>query len=100
MDPFDHLGWQNRGTLGQIGGREVRAAVGANLMCESFETPGNPDAANGLITQQGGSWFDGKLDGKRTISALFEETVLPLTDKLELDAAAQAYQRPPSRDLQ
>jgi hypothetical protein len=54
------------GTIAKIGGREVRA-VGASLMRESFYTPGNQDAANGLITQQGGSWFD----GQRNIAAVF-----------------------------
>ncbi|MGZ5198357.1 MAG: TonB-dependent receptor plug domain-containing protein [Telluria sp.] len=78
------------GTLAKLGGREVRAAFGVNLMRESFETPGNPDAANGLITQQGGSWFD----GQRTIGALFGETIVPLTDKLELNAAARLDKYP------
>lgn len=78
------------GTIGHLGGREVRAAFGANLMRESFYTPGNTDAANGLITQQGGSWFD----GKRTIAAVFGETVVPLTDKLELNAAARVDKYP------
>lgn len=78
------------GTIAKIGEREVRAAVGTSLMRESFETPGNPDAANGLITQQGGSWFD----GKRTIGAVFGEVVVPLTDKLELNAAARLDKYP------
>ena len=78
------------GTIAKIGDREVRAAVGANLMRESFYTPGNTDAANGLITQQGGSWFD----GQRTISALFGEVVVPVTDKLELNAAARVDKYP------
>ena len=78
------------GTIAKIGEREVRAAVGANVMRESFYTPGNQDAANGLITQQGGSWFD----GKRNISALFGEVVMPLTDKLELNAAARLDKYP------
>jgi outer membrane receptor protein involved in Fe transport len=78
------------GTVAKIGEREVRAAFGASLMRESFDTPGNADAANGLITQQGGSWFD----GKRTISALFGEVVVPVTDKLELNAAARLDKYP------
>jgi len=78
------------GTLAKIGEREVRAAFGTSLMRESFDTPGNADAANGLITQQGGSWFD----GKRTISAVFGEVVVPLTDKLELNAAARLDKYP------
>jgi len=78
------------GTLFKLGEREVRAAFGANLMRESFETPGNPDAANGLITQQGGSWFD----GKRTISSLFGEVVVPVTDTLEVNAAARLDKYP------
>jgi len=78
------------GTLFKLGEREVRAAFGASLMRESFDTPGNADAANGLITQQGGSWFD----GKRTISALFGEVVVPVTDTLELNAAARLDKYP------
>ena len=78
------------GTLMKLGDREVRAAFGANLMRESFDTPGNPDAANGLITQQGGSWFD----GERTISAVFGEVVVPVTDKLEVNAAARLDKYP------
>jgi len=78
------------GTLFKLGEREVRAAVGTNLMRESFDTPGNPDAANGLITQQGGSWFD----GKRTVSALFGEVVVPVTDTLEVNAAARLDKYP------
>lgn len=78
------------GTLFKLGEREVRAAVGTNLMRESFNTPGNADAANGLITQQGGSWFD----GRRTVSALFGEVVVPVTDKLEVNAAARLDKYP------
>jgi iron complex outermembrane receptor protein len=78
------------GTIMKLGGREVRAAVGTSLMRESFDTPGNADAANGLITQQGGSWFD----GKRTIGAVFSEVVVPLTDTLELNAAARLDKYP------
>lgn len=78
------------GTLAKIDGREVRAAFGTSLMRESFDTPGNADAAAGLITQQGGSWFD----GKRTIAAVFGEVVVPLTEKLELNAAARLDKYP------
>ncbi len=78
------------GTLFELGGREVRAAFGANLMRESFDTPGNADAANGLITQQGGSWFD----GKRTIASLFGEVVVPISDTLEVNAAARLDKYP------
>ena len=78
------------GTIAKLGEREVRAAFGTNLMRESFYTPGNADAANGLITQQGGSWFD----GRRNISALFSEVVVPLTSTLELDAAARLDKYP------
>ena len=78
------------GTLFKLGEREVRAAVGTNIMRESFLTPGNADAANGLITQQGGSWFD----GKRTIAAVFGEVVVPLSDTLEVNAAARLDKYP------
>jgi outer membrane receptor protein involved in Fe transport len=78
------------GTVAKLGEREVRVAVGTNLMRESFYTPGNTDAANGLITQQGGSWFD----GQRNIAALFGEVVVPVTDKLELNAAARVDKYP------
>ncbi|GGC00494.1 TonB-dependent receptor plug domain-containing protein [Pseudoduganella buxea] len=78
------------GTLAKLGEREIRAAFGTSLMRESFDTPGNADAANGLITQQGGSWFD----GRRTISALFGEVIVPLTDTLELNAAARLDKYP------
>lgn len=78
------------GTIGHLPAGEVRAAFGVNLMRESFYTPGNADAANGLITQQGGSWFD----GKRTVGAVFGETIAPLTKNLELDAAARLDKYP------
>src|SRR5690606_2709437 len=50
----------------------------------------NQDAADGLITQQGGSWFD----GKRNTYALFSEAVAPITDKLELDLALRVDKYP------
>lgn len=78
------------GTVAKLDAGEVRAAFGANLMRESFFTPGNTDAANGLITQQGGSWFD----GKRTIGALFSEVIVPITKSLELNAAARLDKYP------
>ncbi|MDM4767662.1 TonB-dependent receptor [Pelomonas sp. SE-A7] len=78
------------GTLAKLPGGEVRAAFGANLMRESFFTPGNTDAANGLITQQGGSWFD----GKRTVGALFSEVIVPFSKSLELNAAARLDKYP------
>ena len=88
---FDIQSWTRLHTLdGKVEGPlftlpagEARAAFGFNVTRETFYTPGNEDAANGKITQQGGSWFD----GKRTTYALFAETVAPLTEKLELDAA-------------
>jgi len=69
---------------------EVRAAFGFNVSRETFYTPGNEDAANGKITQQGGSWFD----GERTTYALFAETVAPITEKLEIDAAIRLDKYP------
>ncbi|WP_295845132.1 TonB-dependent receptor [uncultured Xanthomonas sp.] len=95
---FDIESWTRLHTLdGKIEGPlfrlpagEMRAAFGFNASRETFYTPGNPDAANGLITQQGGSWFD----GKRNTYALFAETVAPITDKLELDAALRADKYP------
>ncbi|MGA6149965.1 TonB-dependent receptor domain-containing protein [Stenotrophomonas sp. NPDC077461] len=95
---FDIESWTRLHTLdGKIEGPlftlpagEVRAAFGFNATRETFYTPGNPDAANGLITQQGGSWFD----GRRNTYALFAETVAPLTDKLELEAALRVDKYP------
>ena len=78
------------GPLGQLAGGEVRAAFGFNASRESFYTPGNSDAANGLITQQGGSWFD----GARNTYALFAEAVAPITEKLEFDAALRLDKYP------
>ncbi len=78
------------GALFDMPAGEVRAAFGFNVTRETFYTPGNEDAANGLITQQGGSWFD----GARNTYALFAETVAPLTDKLELDAALRLDKYP------
>lgn len=78
------------GALAKLDAGEVRAAFGVNLMRESFFTPGNTDAANGLITQQGGSWFD----GKRTIGAVFSEVIVPITKSLELNAAARLDKYP------
>ncbi|KGM25538.1 TonB-dependent receptor domain-containing protein [Stenotrophomonas maltophilia] len=78
------------GPLFQLPAGEMRAAFGFNASRETFYTPGNADAANGLITQQGGSWFD----GKRNTYALFAETVAPITDKLELDAAVRVDKYP------
>ncbi len=95
---FDIQSWTRLHTLdGKIEGPlfnlpagEVRAAFGFNVSRETFYTPGNTDAANGKITQQGGSWFD----GRRTTSALFAEVVAPLTEKLELDAALRVDKYP------
>ena len=95
---FDIESWTRLHTLdGKIEGPiytlpagEVRAAFGFNLSRETFYTPGNEDAANGLITQQGGSFFD----GKRTTSALFAEAVAPITGKLEIDAAVRLDKYP------
>ena len=95
---FDIQSWTRLHTLdGKIEGPlfdlpagEVRAAFGFNATRETFYTPGNQDAANGLITQQGGSWFD----GKRNTYALFSEAVAPITDKLELDAALRLDKYP------
>lgn len=95
---FDIQSWTRLHTLdGKIEGPlfalpagEVRAAFGFNVMRETFFTPGNPDAADGLITQQGGSFFD----GKRTTYAVFAEAVAPLTEKLELDAALRVDKYP------
>jgi outer membrane receptor protein involved in Fe transport len=78
------------GKLTTLAAGDVRAAFGYNLMQESFYTPGNKDAADGHITQQGGSWFD----GQRTIGALFSEVVVPITKNLELDAAARLDKYP------
>ena len=95
---FDIQSWTRLHTLdGKIEGPlfnlpagEVRAAFGFNVNRETFFTPGNEDAANGLITQQGGSFFD----GKRTTYALFAEAVAPITEKLELDAAVRLDKYP------
>jgi outer membrane receptor protein involved in Fe transport len=95
---FDIQSWTRLHTLdGKVEGPlfnlpagEVRAAFGFNLSRETFYTPGNEDAANGLITQQGGSWFD----GKRNTYALFAEAVAPITEKLELDAALRVDKYP------
>ncbi len=95
---FDIESWTRLHTLdGKIEGPiytlpagEVRAAFGFNLSRETFYTPGNEDAANGLITQQGGSFFD----GARTTSALFAEAVAPITEKLEIDAAMRLDKYP------
>ncbi len=95
---FDIQSWTRLHTLdGKIEGPlftlpagEMRAAFGFNASRETFYTPGNADAANGLITQQGGSWFD----GKRNTYAVFAETVAPLTEKLELDAALRVDKYP------
>ena len=78
------------GSIGKLPAGDVRAAFGANVMHESFETPGNADAANGKITQQGGSWFD----GKRTIVALFAEANIPLAKNLEVNTAARLDKYP------
>jgi iron complex outermembrane receptor protein len=78
------------GPLFELPAGEVRAAFGFNINRETFYTPGNEDAANGKITQQGGSWFD----GRRTTYAVFAETVAPLTEKLELDAAVRVDKYP------
>lgn len=78
------------GTVFKLPAGDVRTAVGVNVMRESFLTPGNADAANGLITQQGGSWFD----GKRTIAAAFAEAIVPITRDLELNAAARLDKYP------
>ena len=73
-----------------MSGGDARAAFGVNLMREEFETPGNQDAANGKITQQGGSWFD----GSRTISAVFGEAIFPLAKNFEVNTAARIDKYP------
>lgn len=78
------------GPLATLPAGEMRAAFGFSVSREKFYTPGNTDAANGLITQQGGSWFD----GQRTTGALFAETVAPITDKLEVDGALRVDKYP------
>lgn len=78
------------GSLFKMAGGDARAAWGVNLMRESFETPGNTDAANGKITQQGGSWFD----GSRTVSALFAEAIFPFAKNLEVNTAARLDKYP------
>lgn len=78
------------GAIGHLAGGEVRTAFGVNMMHESFYTPGNQDAANGRITQQGGSWFD----GQRTITALFAEVVMPFAKNIEVNAAARVDKYP------
>lgn len=78
------------GPLATLPAGEMRAAFGFSISRELFYTPGNTDAANGLITQQGGSWFD----GKRTTKALFGEAVAPITDKLEADMAVRLDKYP------
>ena len=78
------------GPLFEMAAGEVRGAFGFNINRETFYTPGNEDAANGKITQQGGSWFD----GARTTYAVFAEAVAPLTEKLELDAAVRVDKYP------
>lgn len=78
------------GPLAELPAGEVRAAFGINATRETFFTPGNKDAADGLITQQGGSWFN----GARNTYALFSEAVVPLTEKLELDAALRLDKYP------
>lgn len=78
------------GNLFQMPAGEVRTAFGINLMREEFETPGNQDAANGKITQQGGSWFD----GSRTIAAVFGEAIFPIAKNLEVNTAARIDKYP------
>jgi iron complex outermembrane receptor protein len=78
------------GSLFKMSGGDARAAFGVNLMREEFETPGNQDAANGKITQQGGSWFD----GSRTISAVFAEGIFPFAKNLEVNTAARIDKYP------
>ena len=78
------------GPLFQLPAGEARAAFGFSASREMFYTPGNADAANGLITQQGGSWFD----GRRTTEAVFGETVAPVTDKIEVDGALRVDKYP------
>lgn len=78
------------GKLASLPAGDVRAAFGYSLVRESFDSPGNADAANGLITQQGGSWFD----GKRTVGAVFAETIVPITKALELNTAVRLDKYP------
>ncbi|MFZ6800814.1 TonB-dependent receptor plug domain-containing protein [Undibacterium sp. Di24W] len=78
------------GSLFKMPAGDARAAFGVNLMREEFETPGNKDAADGKITQQGGSWFD----GSRTIAAVFGEAIFPLAKNLEVNTAARIDKYP------
>ncbi|MFN4115980.1 MAG: TonB-dependent receptor plug domain-containing protein [Inhella sp.] len=78
------------GTLMQLPAGELRTAFGLSLMRESFDTPGNKDAADGRITQQGGSWFD----GGRTVAAVFGEALVPISKTLEANVAARIDKYP------
>jgi outer membrane receptor protein involved in Fe transport len=78
------------GTLFKLPAGDVRAAFGASVMHESFYTPGNPLAAAGDITQQGGSWFS----AARNVFGVFGETIVPVTKALELNAALRADKYP------
>lgn len=78
------------GEVARLDAGAVRAAFGAQLMREEFYTPGNPAAAAGDITQQGGSWFK----GERNVAALFSEAIVPLSKNLEMDAAVRLDKYP------
>ncbi|MDT8999084.1 TonB-dependent receptor [Paucibacter sp. APW11] len=78
------------GSVYKLPAGEVRMAVGASLMHEGLEVPGNPQAAAGDITQQGGSWFK----GSRNVLGVFTEAVAPLSKDLELNAALRLDKYP------
>lgn len=78
------------GTLMKLPAGELRSAFGLSLIRESFDTPGNKAAADGRITQQGGSWFD----GGRTVGAVFGEALVPITQTLEANVAARIDKYP------
>jgi len=78
------------GSLFKLPAGDVRAAFGASLIREEFNTPGNAAAAAGDITQQGGSWFK----GERNVLGVFGEAIAPLTKSLELDLALRLDKYP------
>jgi iron complex outermembrane recepter protein len=78
------------GPLTTLEGRQVRMAVGFDLRHESLDITPSDNLLQGDIVGQGAA----STQGRRTFGALFGELSIPLSTKLEMQAAARIDQYP------
>ena len=79
------------GPLGTLGGRPIDVALGFDLRHESLDVSATDNLVAGDIVAAGMA----QTQGSRTFGAVFTEANLPITERLELQAAARVdkYQR-------